>query len=226
MKNLKSIYKAILITLLLLNSFNGKAQWVQCIDSLKIIPSIPTNMDSIKLISYCTLGCVQYDNSVISNNNSLVYVYTYYTDSCPLVETYTTRIDTIFIGKLDAGVYKIIQFLNVRDQYPDTTYTYVTFDSDTIEFTILSIESISYQGNIISIFPNPVSDFVNIEINNKLSPKDFNIEIINIKGQVIFSKSNVKNSIQIGLSDYMAGIYFISVKYKDKIIQSRKIIVK
>jgi len=231
MKNFKiNFCKVILITLVFsLNSFNGKAQaWFQHIDSLKIIPSNPTTEDTIKLISYCMLGYfVQYDTSFISSNDSLVYVYTYYFDPDPLAETYDPLIDTISIGQLNAEVYKIKQLLFVRYLYPNNpdTSQYYYIDSDSIEFIITSVESMSCQDNI-NIFPNPVSNFVNIEINNKSTQKNYKIEITDIKGQTIFSKSNVRNSIQIDLSDYMAGIYFISVKHQDKIIQSRKIIVK
>jgi hypothetical protein len=71
----------------------------------------------------------------------------------------------------------------------------------------------------IKIFPNPVSNYLNINDNEILD-----IQVFNTKGQAIpvkFSKSD--NNIQIDMNETSEGIYFISLIYKDKILQQKVI---
>ncbi len=73
-------------------------------------------------------------------------------------------------------------------------------------------------SDILKIYPNPTNDFINIEIAGK-----GNIEIININGQVLYSKEYNKPQ-QIDISDYPKGIYFVKFKSRD-IIKVEKLVV-
>ena len=221
-------YKVLLIDILVFIS--SLSSYSNGIDSLKIIPSNPTNIDSIKLISYCTFsGNVQYDTSVISNNDSLVYVYSYYTELFPYIDSQTTRVDTISIGKLDAGVYKIIQYTHLRIQNPDTiTYTnYNVIDSDTIEFIILYVESVNCNNNIIIVFPNPAGETVNIIYKLPENTQNAVLDIFNIIGDKIINyKINDKQGTFIlDTSDLPDGLYFYTIKVNNNIIARNKIII-
>lgn len=58
----------------------------------------------------------------------------------------------------------------------------------------------------VQIFPNPVEDILNININ---TDGDFEAQIINLTGQVI----RVSKETSINVSDLPKGVYFLNVKY-------------
>jgi len=62
------------------------------------------------------------------------------------------------------------------------------------------------------IYPNPVSDFLNIETGNA---EIFSLEIYSFNGQLIFRKNKEGSSMQIDLSSFQKGIYFITVRSRD-----------
>ncbi len=68
--------------------------------------------------------------------------------------------------------------------------------------------NIESQG--FKIYPNPARDFVNIEMQNTEN-KNTLVEIVNINGQVIYSKTINNNSQLINLSEYSPGVYHIRV---------------
>ncbi len=84
--------------------------------------------------------------------------------------------------------------------------------------TFVGIESLQQKG--ISIYPNPANDFLQIEFaeNNihKLVIKD-------IKGSSIFEKTNPNQNETLDLSDYVSGLYIISIQ-TDKEILTTKIV--
>lgn len=90
---------------------------------------------------------------------------------------------------------------------------------DDIEITGTIITGIKTENpDILKIYPNPTNDFINIEIAGK-----GNIEIININGQVLYSKEYNKPQ-QIDISDYPKGIYFVKFKSRD-IIKVEKLVI-
>lgn len=62
-----------------------------------------------------------------------------------------------------------------------------------------------YTADIYSVFPNPASDIINL---SELV-EDFEIQIYNISGQLVYSGKNIH---QIPVSDYKTGVYFVKVK--------------
>jgi len=60
--------------------------------------------------------------------------------------------------------------------------------------------------NDIQIFPNPISDFLNIKMKTSIEK----IELRNVLGQLIFSKQNPKTTEVISTNTLQGGVYFIS----------------
>jgi hypothetical protein len=78
----------------------------------------------------------------------------------------------------------------------------------------------------MEIYPNPVREMVNVSLDVE-TPTVITIELINTKGQVLFSEDHqVSGKIIISkvLAKYPAGIYFITLKSAGKTIASEKII--
>lgn len=76
----------------------------------------------------------------------------------------------------------------------------------------------------ISIYPNPTSDYLFIEINGKAIDKESLIRVTNIQGQQIYSKTN--NGSQIEVSNLIDGIYFLEVTDTDLVYKKKFSIIK
>ena len=71
------------------------------------------------------------------------------------------------------------------------------------------------EKNTISIYPNPASRIVNINLSDDTDK--INIAVFNITGQKIYSESyNKQKQISINTSDFKTGIYFFSINTKEK----------
>ncbi|RUA30464.1 MAG: hypothetical protein DSY76_02490 [Bacteroidetes bacterium] len=69
----------------------------------------------------------------------------------------------------------------------------------------------SMNNNSISVYPNPATNFINIDV-NKLSNADrINIKIINTTGQTVYSKeyTNMNGIIKIETSNLSQGVYYL-----------------
>ncbi len=90
-------------------------------------------------------------------------------------------------------------------------------------YTIVNIYEKPESKISISIFPNPTTDFINININN--SDETFEVWLIDINGKTIFSDNSITKSSKIDLSSYLASNYILKVKSKDgSLLKSYKII--
>ena len=75
------------------------------------------------------------------------------------------------------------------------------------------------QSNLeVSLYPNPVRDILNIEIENDIQ----SIEIYNIQGQKVLSS----NQNQINVSDLASGMYLVRIQDIDNNIATKKIVIK
>lgn len=70
-----------------------------------------------------------------------------------------------------------------------------------------------FVANVIKLYPNPVVDFVTISSTEMMT----NLEVVNILGQIVFSKSVSENETTIDMSRYSSGSYIIRVLVDDKV---------
>ena len=79
--------------------------------------------------------------------------------------------------------------------------------------------------NHIKIYPNPTSNYIIIEIDNKID-RNYTLQVLNISGQVVYAEEIKNNEMikkNIDLSEYSKGVYFIRVisdssSYQEKIL--------
>ena len=67
--------------------------------------------------------------------------------------------------------------------------------------------------NSIKLYPNPVVDIVTISSTEMMT----NIEVVNILGQIVFSKSVNENETTIDMSRYSSGSYIVRVLVDEKV---------
>jgi len=103
-------------------------------------------------------------------------------------------------GDLDIAVMRLI----ILDEWTVAVEQNSLFLNDFISGIENNLPNLNYR-----IYPNPSSDFINLELNNL---EDVNVSIINPMGQVVFKKSITGKLIeQIDISDFLKGVYLITI---------------
>lgn len=80
----------------------------------------------------------------------------------------------------------------------------------------------------VNLFPNPATDFVTIEIMDKLNSGNLTLEILNSIGQVVESKSieNAKEQIIMDVNNFSKGLYLVRVSSDNMYITKKLLIQK
>jgi len=93
---------------------------------------------------------------------------------------------------------------------PQSVYSFNGVNADhTIHavFEHVGINENNLQNSVI-IFPNPANDLLNV----KLSQEFESVEITNMLGQLLYSNKVTDSFLQIDISSYTSGVYFIRLK--------------
>jgi hypothetical protein len=72
----------------------------------------------------------------------------------------------------------------------------------------------------VSVYPNPAYEFITIR---SAHPEHMSVEITSPKGQLISSKEMDGTTLQLDLSSFQPGVYFITIRSKD-FLTTRKIV--
>lgn len=92
--------------------------------------------------------------------------------------------------------------------------------SNFVEYTVVSNELLEDSEYTINIYPNPVSDYLTINIQN--SPVEaFTIEILDLSGRSVRNYSSINNGSQIELSTLKSGMYILKVNYNNDASQNK-----
>jgi len=80
---------------------------------------------------------------------------------------------------------------------------------------ITAINEVS--GNTIQIYPNPVTDYINVKSDSKI----ISVELMNLMGQRIIMQKVNKLTHQINLTDLQSGIYIVKVELENGTVTRR-----
>ncbi len=84
--------------------------------------------------------------------------------------------------------------------------------SDSANVKLAGIAQISTISNQLSIYPNPFNNNIFIKINSSVAEvNDWNLQITDVLGRMVFCKSSLNYSNEIDLSNSSGGVYFIIV---------------
>ncbi|MEP7263699.1 MAG: glycosyl hydrolase family 18 protein [Bacteroidota bacterium] len=85
--------------------------------------------------------------------------------------------------------------------------------------TATSITTDDNTGKLLSVFPNPANDFLDISISNHLNTPT-TIRIYNMLGEIIYSKTVTNENQTINISDFPKGVYcLVFNNYRQQIIK-------
>jgi len=205
--------------------------------------------------AYCFVDLSNADNQIDATNNSVFIPFVVRTNAVLDVDSLYngsqlgSSIGTIYnnldVPILNTGTGSIyIQFLHLTDDELDSGANSVLFFENengecqhetTLMFSDLDINFEACQeidiydfeeANNISINPNPVGDYLNIQLSNNAMLLQ-SVSIYNINSQLI-EIQNVENSdnIQLDISAYKTGTYFVNFILKDGAIVAKRFIKK
>ncbi len=88
-------------------------------------------------------------------------------------------------------------------------------------YVITSVEDLALDINI-SVYPNPTTDLINLTSFQNLT--GLAVIVTNINGKILQQTEVINKVEQLNFSDYENGIYFLTIKQKNQLIKSFKII--
>jgi len=199
------------------------------IDSVIVIPQIPTSNDSVTVKIFGTHASTA-DRIInitqsISNNELTInlYINAYYGGWA------LTPYDTIVpIGLLPSAFYTLKCFVTGDTLVLDTVHCYSadsvpqTFDSISITFNVTFIENVN-QHFFIVISPNPFTHTATITFNQ---PGQFDFTLFNIFGKEVMRRENISGQSIIERGTLPAGIYFYRISNGNKIVDSGKVVIQ
>ncbi len=90
-----------------------------------------------------------------------------------------------------------------------------------------SVEPVSTDKFSMVLYPNPATDFAQLEI-NLVNSGNYSVEIFDMLGQVTFNQSysalSGKNIINLPVSDLKAGVYMVKVNVGGSVLNSRLVV--
>ena len=123
------------------------------------------------------------------------------------------------------NVYQRLLYLNASDTVLRIQAINGGFNLGPVTFTVdnsLAVQEIDMSKEKTTVFPNPVNDFLDINLNLN-SPGDMNIRILDILGKTIFTalykdlnKGNQKITITEQIKSLHSGIYLIEISTTDQ----------
>jgi hypothetical protein len=139
------------------------------------------------------------------------------------------------IGELDgAGNSNKMLYYDFIDYAPSTKTYYqlemVDFNGATERSDIILINRGSEGFEIVSVYPNPTSDEINIDLTAQIKG-DVNIEIYDYSGKlvlsIVFVTENGMNKLNVDMNDYATGIYTVRLINQDyNFIENVKVVKK
>ena len=87
----------------------------------------------------------------------------------------------------------------------EPTISFTVTEARTLVANLVNTAGVDEQNNQIMVYPNPVNDKLAVESSSDIDL----IEIYDIKGNLVISKTDCANKVEIQTSDLPAGVYFI-----------------
>ena len=202
------------------------AQTICCpyINSITTIPTNPTTLDTIKIVTSTTTPNV---------GSRISYTHTQQSDTFHLVGCFwgglatalTTFYDTTHIGQLPAGTY-FVDYLAYLSTNP-TSCSVVDTNSMTASFVVAEptdVKTSHSSDNVLSVYPNPFSVQTVLQFNTYMQNATLNVS--NYLGQTVKQINHASGrSVILHREDLPSGLHFVQVMQDDRVIGTKKLII-
>ncbi len=107
----------------------------------------------------------------------------------------------------------------------------VDYSSVFVEYDLSHLTSVRKYQQVkhdFSIYPNPVSDIANIDVNIKSNAGEYKLVVRDILGKEVEAKTITygANHLKINMEAYSSGVYFVSIMNQLEVLETKKMIVK
>lgn len=116
-------------------------------------------------------------------------------------------------------------------------YTFYNLDNPDVRVSVIAnykgspagiAEEAMVGGSISEVYPNPASNYVNIDYQLTTNVKEASVRVFNLLGAEVKSASLVNNGnkLSMDISNLESGIYFYSVLVNGDVYKTRKLVVQ
>jgi hypothetical protein len=199
-------------------------------DTVKDIGNIvlTSNGDTLAYHNNMNIGDYIFDSNLVCKKDSFLLNNKMIESLC-LCHDYINGPQHIQEGKTYGNGVGLLS-TSVKGYGFDATWSYsmYLFDFDSITSYIEKPSLNINQNDLVQVFPNPFTSFININLNRQEN-FDISVKIFTILGQELISVSNFKDvslryNLKLDTSKLKSGVYFITIKsgnscHSDKIIK-------
>lgn len=148
---------------------------------------------------------------VLTNDSVEFYLadFRFANNSQDYIVTTWQWVDLTSLGNVDSLKFKLSSS-DVGD-WGMNTPAFFCIDNFTTADSPLSINDANNSYPLLSVYPNPTKDIVNIDL-TKINDRNIQLKVIDITGKVIHSeKSCSTNIVSLDFTKYQSGVYFINI---------------
>jgi hypothetical protein len=185
-------------------------------DEYLITDPITISEPSLCHISFYAYGWGDYDLK-------LLYGTTPNVEEMELLKVLTLNDDDWEINFVDFEIETPGNYFFAFHYFGTKSDSGVNFDNFKMEAEpLIGIPEIVLNESQLRLYPNPVSDVLNVELKDKVIDK---VLVYNILGKNMHITSHINNSVyKLNTADFAPGIYFISVQTETEIVFSKFVV--
>lgn len=127
-------------------------------------------------------------------------------------------VDLTTLGSVDSLVFKLYSS-DIAPWGGFNTPAYFCIDDFTTEGMITGISFVN--AGAVKMYPNPTNEYLNIDLSALDGNEIRTVEVLDVAGRRVEAISMGSPLIQLSVSDYPAGLYFISVKTAEAVINAK-----
>ena len=127
----------------------------------------------------------------------------------------------------DDGGNNAFSLLSLTSLTPGSTVYLRVFDYDNIEFGTFQVSAYDpslgtnlFNSSTFNYFPNPVKDILNLNYSETIAK----VQVINLIGQEVISKTSSTSQVQVDMSELPSGTYLVKVTTDSNEIKTVKVI--
>ncbi len=90
----------------------------------------------------------------------------------------------------------------------------------------VGVSELASDNSAIYVYPNPVDDFLNLEVDTDGTTGTLNVELVSITGEKVISETLPSGTIAVDVSKLEAGTYFVNVFDGVKRLKTEKVMIR
>ncbi len=141
-------------------------------------------------------------------------------------QTVDATLDPAGTGMISSGITKVGLLFRGPLGWNDATFNgTVTINYVTIGDAVVASTNSAIDNSLISVYPNPANDQINIDLSSMNNASDAIVKIMNSNGMVVYEGNASGSNEVISTSSFNQGIYMVQVSAGNK-ISNKKLVIE